>query len=51
MLAFARSTIPGHVFIEAFDIREVLRAVDGLVIVHDKRPLFILLTEYIGILS
>jgi len=49
--AFARSSILGYVFIEAFDIREVCRAVDGLCVVRDKQPHFIAPTEYIGLLS
>jgi transcription elongation factor SPT5 len=49
--AFARSSIPGHVFIEAFNIANVRRAVDGLATVRDKQAVFIAPTEYVGILS
>ena len=49
--AFARSSIPGYVFIEAYDFDEVRHAVDGLVVVRDKQPHFIPLTEYVGLLS
>lgn len=49
--AFARSSVPGRVFIEAFDVAGVRRAVDGLVAVLDKRPTFISPTEYSGMLS
>ncbi|KAH9013458.1 hypothetical protein EDB85DRAFT_2158192 [Lactarius pseudohatsudake] len=49
--AFALSSIPGYVFIEAFDVREVRHVVKGLVIIRDKQPQFIAPTEYVGILS
>ena len=49
--AFSRPSIPGYVFIEAFDIREAHRAVNGLVTVRDKPPQFIAPTEYAGLLS
>jgi hypothetical protein len=49
--AFAQSSIPGYVFIEAFDVREARRAVNGQVTVHDKPPQFIAPTEYVGLLS
>jgi transcription elongation factor SPT5 len=49
--AFARSSIPGYVFIEAYDVGEVRHAVDGFVTVRDKQPHFIASTEYVGLLS
>ena len=49
--AFARSSIPGYVFIEAFYVGEVRHAVDGLVTVSDKLPRFISPTGYVGLLS
>lgn len=49
--AFARSTIPGYVFVEAFDASEARHAVNGLVAVRDKQPRFIAPTEYVGLLS
>ncbi len=49
--AFTRSSIPGYVFIEAYNIGEVRHAVDGFVVVHDKQLHFIALTEYVGLLS
>ncbi len=49
--AFTLSSVPGYVFIEAFNIREAQHAVKGLVTVRDKQPQVILPTEYIGILS
>jgi transcription elongation factor SPT5 len=49
--AFARSSIPGYVFIEAFYVGEVCRAVNGLVTISDKLPWFISPTEYVGLLS
>ncbi|KAI9430618.1 hypothetical protein H4582DRAFT_2063633 [Lactarius indigo] len=48
---FALSSIPGHVFIEAFDVGEVRHAAKGLVTIRDKQPRFIAPTEYVGILS
>ncbi|KAH9009203.1 hypothetical protein EDB83DRAFT_2531320 [Lactarius deliciosus] len=49
--AFALSSIPGYVFIEASDVTEARHAVNGLVTVRDKQPRFIPPTEYVGILS
>jgi transcription elongation factor SPT5 len=49
--AFTRSSIPGYVFIEAYNIGEVRHAVDGFVAVRDKQPHFIAPTEYVGLLS
>lgn len=49
--AFARSSLPGHIFIEAFDAKEVRRAVDGLSAIRDRQPLFIPHTEYTRLLS
>ncbi|KAI9437392.1 hypothetical protein F5148DRAFT_1154378 [Russula earlei] len=49
--AFALSSVPGHVFIEAFNITDVCRAVNGLVTVRDKQPIFIPPTECVGVLS
>ncbi|KAI9456798.1 hypothetical protein F5148DRAFT_1287866 [Russula earlei] len=49
--AFALSSVPGHVFIEAFNITDVRRAVNGLVTVRDKQPIFIPPTECVGVLS
>jgi transcription elongation factor SPT5 len=49
--AFARSSIPGYVFIEAFDVGEVRRSVAGLITVVDKQPRSIVPTEYMGLLS
>jgi hypothetical protein len=49
--AFALSSIPGYVFIEAFNPIEVCRAVDGLVTVRDRQPRLIAPTEYVGLLS
>lgn len=49
--AFTLPSIPGHVFIEAFNITDVRRAVAGLVTVRDKHPTFISSTEYVGIFS
>ncbi|KAI9437480.1 hypothetical protein H4582DRAFT_2057849 [Lactarius indigo] len=48
---FALPSIPGYVFIEAFDVREAHHAVDGLVTVCDKQPRFIPPAKYVGILS
>lgn len=44
-------SIPGHVFIEAFHVVEVRRAVKGFVAVPNKSPTFIAPTEYAGLLS
>ena len=49
--AFARSSIPGYVFIEAYNVGEVRHAVDGFVTVRDKRPHLIAPTEYVVLLS
>src|ERR1700741_1198312 len=49
--AFARSSIPGLVFIEAFDIADVRRAVDGLVTVLERQPRLISSAEHVAILS
>lgn len=49
--AFARSSIPGYVFIEAYNVGEVRHAVDGFVTVYNKQPHFIAPTEYVGLLS
>ena len=49
--AFAQSSIPGYVFIEAFDVAEVHHAVKGFVSVRDKQPRFMAPTESVGILS
>jgi len=49
--AFAWSSIPGHVFIEAFNITNVRLAVDRLATVHNKQATFIAPTEYVGMLS
>ncbi len=49
--AFTWSSIPGYVFIEAYNVGEVCHAVDGFVAVHDKQPHFIAPTEYVGLLS
>ncbi|KAI9510621.1 hypothetical protein F5148DRAFT_1147409 [Russula earlei] len=50
-LAFTLSSMPGHVFIEAFNITDVCCVVNGLVTVHDKQLIFILPTECIKVLS
>jgi hypothetical protein len=47
--AFTLPSVPGHIFIEAFNIMDVCRVVAGLVTVCDKHLTFILLTEYVGI--
>lgn len=49
--AFARSSIPGYVFIEAYNVGEVRHAVDGFIAVRDKQPRFIAPTEYTRLLS
>ena len=49
--AFARTSIPGYVFVEAYHVGEVIHAVDGLVAVRDKKLNFIAPTEYVGLLS
>ena len=49
--AFARTSIPGYVFVEAFHVSEVHHAVNGFVAVRDKKPNFIAPTEYVGLLS
>ena len=52
MSAFARSSISGYVFIEAYNVGEVRHAVDGFVTVRrDMQPHFIAPTEYVGLLS
>jgi len=51
MSAFARSSLPAYVFIEAFDVREVHHAVNGLNAVFDRQLKFIAPTEYVGLLS
>lgn len=48
---FTLPSVPGHVFIEAFNITDVCRAVAGLVTVRDKHPTIIPPTEYVGIFS
>ncbi|KAI9431447.1 hypothetical protein F5148DRAFT_1155098 [Russula earlei] len=50
-LAFALSSVPGHVFIEAFNITDVCHVVNGLVTVHDKQLIFIPPTECVRVLS
>jgi hypothetical protein len=49
--AFARPSIPGYVFIEAFDVKAACHAVKGFVTVRNQQPQFIAPTEYTGILS
>ena len=49
--AFTLPSVPGHIFIEAFNITDVRRAVAGLVTVRDKHPTFIPPTECVGIFS
>jgi transcription elongation factor SPT5 len=49
--AFARSSIPGYVFIEAYDVDKVRHAVHGFVAIRDEQPHFIAPTEYVGLLS
>ena len=45
MSAFARSSIPGYVFIEAYNVGKVRHAVDGFVTVRrDMQPHFIVPT-------
>jgi transcription elongation factor SPT5 len=50
MSTFARSSIPGYVFIEAYNIAEVRCAMDGFVTVYDKQLEFILPVDYIGLI-
>ena len=50
--AFARTSIPGLVFIEAYDVGEVRHAVDGFVAVRGKQPpQFITPIECVRLLS
>jgi transcription elongation factor SPT5 len=49
--AFARTSIPGYIFIEAYHVGEVRHAVDGFFAVRDMKPNFIAPTEYVGLLS
>lgn len=51
MSVFAQTSIPGYVFIEALHVGEVHHAMDGLVIVCDKQPRLIMVTEYVLLLS
>ena len=49
--AFARNSIPGFVFIEAYHTSEVRHAVEGFVVVRGMSPQFIASTEYVSLLS